>query len=61
MQYSTMNNSLANLNITYDNNMMFLSIKIDNTLSRKSHIDMIITKFSTACFAIRMVKPLISQ
>lgn len=38
MQYSTRNNSLANLNITYDNNMMLLSIKIDNTLSRKSHM-----------------------
>jgi hypothetical protein len=42
MQYSTRNNSLANLNITYDNSMMFLTTKTDNTFSKKSHIDMIV-------------------
>jgi len=61
MQYSIRNNSLANLNITYNTNMMFLTIKIDKTFLRKSHIEMIVSKFSTACFAIRMVKPLMSQ
>lgn len=34
---------------------------MDNTLSWKSHVDMIIPKLRTACFAVRAVKPVKSQ
>jgi hypothetical protein len=37
--------------------MKFLGIKIDNTLSWKSHMDVIVPKLSAAYFAIRMFKP----
>jgi hypothetical protein len=35
----------------------FLGINITNTLSWKKHIDQLISKLSTACYAIRTVKP----
>ena len=37
-------------------NTKFLGIMIDNTLTWKSHIEMIIPKLSVACFAIRAIK-----
>jgi len=63
IQFSTKNSSVTNLNIN-DNkvisnipNVKFCGIKVENTLSSKSHIDMILSKISAACLAIRMVKP----
>jgi len=41
--------------------MKFLGIKIYTTLLRKSHINMTGLKLSAECFAIRMVKPFLSQ
>jgi len=41
-------------------NVEFCGIKVENTLSSKSHIDMILPKISAACLAIRMVKPFMS-
>jgi hypothetical protein len=40
--------------------MKFLGIKVDNTLSRKSHTDVIVPKSSAAYFASRMFKPFMS-
>jgi hypothetical protein len=34
---------------------------IDNTLTWKSHIEIIIWKLSVACFAVRAIKPFVTQ
>jgi hypothetical protein len=41
-------------------NINFLGIYINNTLSWKTHIDKILLTLSSACFAIRTVKPFMS-
>jgi len=43
------------------NNIEFFGIKIDNTLTLKSHKEMLIRKFSVACFAFRAIKPFVTQ
>jgi hypothetical protein len=42
-------------------NIKFLGLHIDETLSWKFHIDQIVTKMSSACYAIRTVKGFMSQ
>jgi hypothetical protein len=42
-------------------NNKFLGIFINDTLSWKTHIEYIIPKLSTACYAIRIMKPNMSQ
>jgi hypothetical protein len=42
-------------------NIKFLGIYLDETLSWKSHIDKLVTKMSAACYAIRIVRGLLSQ
>jgi exonuclease III len=68
MQFVTKNNLLLDLNIMHRNkeivnihNTKFLGLILDNTLSWKIHIDSIVPKLSSACFAIRIVKPFLSQ
>jgi len=41
--------------------LKFLGININNTLTWKSHIEIILPKLSSACYAMRSIKPLISQ
>jgi hypothetical protein len=38
-----------------------LDLHIDETLSWKNHIDQLITKLHSACYAVRAVKDLMSQ
>jgi hypothetical protein len=68
MQFVTNSNSLIDLNTMHGNkkivnicNTKFLGITLDNTPSWKTHIDTIIPKLSSACFAIRAVEPFLSQ
>ena len=68
MQFVTKNSSLIDLYITHENkkvadicNTKFIGITQDNTLTWKTHIDKIIPKLSSACFAIRAVRPFLSQ
>ena len=42
-------------------NTKFLGLTLDNTLSWRTHISTIIPKLSSACFALRVVKPFLSQ
>jgi hypothetical protein len=63
MKFQTKNNSLNEMNITNNNkiisntsNLKFLGIIIDNTLSWKSHIDMIAPQLSQACVIARVIK-----
>jgi len=43
------------------NNLKFLGLNINDTLTWNSHIETILPKLSSACFAMRSIKPLISQ
>jgi hypothetical protein len=42
-------------------NTKFLALTLDNTLSWRTHIDTITPKLSSASFALRVVKPFLSQ
>jgi hypothetical protein len=46
------NNQLAK-----STNTRFLGLIIDNMLSWKGHVDWLMTKLSSACYAIRTIKP----
>jgi hypothetical protein len=68
IQFVTKNSSSIDLNIMRGNkkitnayNTKFLGLTLDNTLSRRTHIDTIIPKLSSAIFALRVVKPFLSQ
>jgi hypothetical protein len=68
MQFVTKTSSLIGLHVMYKNkeianifNTKFLGLTLDNTFSWKNHIDTIVSKLSSACFAIRAVKPFLSQ
>ena len=39
----------------------FLGLTIDDTLSWKAHIDLIMSKLNTACFTVRMLQPIMSS
>jgi hypothetical protein len=68
MQFVTKTSSLIDLHVMYKNkeiayngNTKFLGLTLVNTFSWKNHIDTIVPKLSSACFAIRAVKPILSQ
>jgi hypothetical protein len=43
------------------NDLKFLGLNINNTLTWKPHIETILPKLSSACFAMRSIKLLVSQ
>jgi len=54
--------------IGYNNNFMsnststmFLGVIIENTLSRKAHIDYLLPKLCTACYSVRTIKRFMCQ
>ena len=60
----TRNGSHIYRNVAYDNKLIsnistlkFLGLLIDDKLTCKNHIEMIMPKLSAACFVIRVVKP----
>jgi len=66
--FVTKNSSSTDFNIMHENkkipnvyNTKFLGLMLDNTLSWKTHIDTILPKLSSASFALRVVKPFLSQ
>jgi len=68
MQFVTKNSFLIDFIITHGNkkianicNVKVLGLPLDNTDSWKTHIDTIIPKLSSASFAMRIVKPFLSQ
>jgi hypothetical protein len=68
MQFITKSNSLIDINIMLGNkkivnvhNTKFLGLILDNALSWKMHIDTIVPKLSSACYAIRIVKSFLTQ
>jgi hypothetical protein len=67
MQFVTRTSSLLELNIFHGNKKIantyytkFLGLTLDNTLSWKVYIDSVVPRLSSACFAMRMVKSLLS-
>ena len=68
IQFVTKNSSSIDFNIMHRNkklaniyNTKFLGLTLDNTLSWRTHIDTILPKLSSASFALRVVKPFLSQ
>jgi hypothetical protein len=65
LKFATNNKTRINLNIGYDNKIIieilttkFLGLQIDNNLNLKKHIEYVIPKPSSACFAVRTFAPL---
>jgi hypothetical protein len=68
MKFNTRNAHNRNIKILYDNTeirnsccIKFLGVNIANALSWKNHIDSLIPKLSSACYAIRAIKPFVNQ
>jgi hypothetical protein len=68
MKFNTKNAYEQDMKILYDNMeisnstcIKFLGVNIANTPSWKNHIDSLIPKLSSACYAIRAIKPFINQ
>jgi hypothetical protein len=68
MQFVTKTSSVIDLNVVHGNkeianicNTKFLGLILDNTFSCKTHIDTVVPKLSSVCFAIRTIKPFLSQ
>ena len=67
MYFSTKNNSFNEFDIMYKDkkvtivdNIKFLGLTLDNSLTWKKHIEAIIPQLSAATFAMRVLKPLLS-
>jgi hypothetical protein len=67
MQFVRKSSSLKEVHLMYNgkeivnsSNVNFLGLSLDSTLSWKNHIDAILPKLSSACFAVRAVKPFLS-
>jgi hypothetical protein len=67
IQFSSKSLIDSDINITNENNYIskvndinFLGLNINNTLSWKTHIDKILPKLSSACFALQAVKQFMS-
>jgi hypothetical protein len=68
MQFAIKNNTCPSLNIGSDNKLIeeveankFLGLQIDNNLNWEKHIEYIIPKLSSACFAMGTVVPLMTM
>ena len=61
LKYFDMNITLENNHIPKVNDIKFWGLNINNTLSWKTHISEILPKLCSACFAMRSVKPFVSQ
>jgi len=67
-QFFSKNTNYYDTHVSYENNCIskvnetkFLGININNTLSWKTHIEEMLPKLCSACFAMKSVKPLASQ
>jgi len=55
------NITLLNNQITNSNSTKLLGLNIEETLSWKSQIDQILLRLSSACYAIRVITPFMSE
>jgi hypothetical protein len=68
IKFKTRNVLEYDIKVLYDNikiynsaHIKFLGVNIVNTLSWKTHIDSLLPKLSSACYAIRAVKSYVNQ
>jgi len=68
LQFLTKNSQKLDLNITLMNNQItssintkFLGLTIEETLSWKAHIKQIMLRLSSACYAVRVITPLMTE
>jgi hypothetical protein len=68
IQFLSKSSNYLDININDENNCIskvndtkFWGLYVNNTLSWKLHIDKILPKLCSACFAMRSVKPFVSQ
>jgi hypothetical protein len=68
MKFNTKNAYEQDIKILHDNTeisnsscIKFLGINIANSLSWKNHTDSLIPKLTSACYAIRAIKPFVNQ
>jgi hypothetical protein len=68
LQFQTKNSQKIDLNITLLNNQItnstntkFLILTIEETLSWKCHINQTLSRLSSACYAIKVITPLMSE
>jgi hypothetical protein len=68
IQFCSKNQSCLDISIAHRNGLIpkineikFLGLHINNTLSWTTHIDNILPKLSSACYAMRSIKPYVSQ
>jgi hypothetical protein len=66
LQFWTKNSKMLDIQVNYLNNQIssnsnisFLGLKIDNFLTWKNHIDVLLNKLNTSCFIIRSVKSIL--
>jgi hypothetical protein len=55
------NTTLLNNQITNSTNTKFLALAIEETLSWKCHINQIFPRLSSACYAIKVITPVMSE
>jgi hypothetical protein len=55
------NITLLNNQIANSTNTKFLGLTIDETLSWKCHINQILSRLSSACYALKVITPLMSD
>jgi hypothetical protein len=67
LQFETKNNKMLDIQVSYSNvqisnnsTVSFLGLKIDNLLTWKYHIDVLVVKLNRSCFAVRSVKSILS-
>ena len=68
LQFNTKNSKVYDLKLNYQcnyvinsSNTKFLGLIIDDSLSWKPHIDQMMSKLNTACFAIQTIQTIMSQ
>ena len=68
LQFWTKNSQKLDLNITLQNNQItnstntkFLGLTIEDTLSCKCHINHILSRLSSSCYAIKFITPVMSE
>jgi ClpP class serine protease len=68
IEFLTKNRHLMDIHINYDNNEIvnstntkFLGLIIENMLSLNGHVDWLMSKLGSECYAIRAIKPYMAQ